>query len=109
MTLTELQRKRQELIESLEKLEAHIEKEQKILEALSPEERLAVRLHESKCTWNHTDGCGWYYEIEKGVHDWNGSSHGTYLQKARKLIGTCCGDLGKAQDALDAFIMVNSL
>jgi len=51
----------------------------------TPEQRLACELHSMMCTWNHTDGCGWFYEIHKNVHDWNRGDHARWLEKARKL------------------------
>ena len=36
---------------------------------------LACKLHSVLCTYDHTDGCGWYYEILKGVHNWQGNAH----------------------------------
>ena len=53
---------------------------------LSEAEELAVALHKKQCRWNHTDGCGWYYEYNKGSHDWNGYSHKEYLTKAHNMI-----------------------
>lgn len=108
MTLNELQHKRKSLLEALEKIDADIEKEQKNLESLSPEERIAVQLHDAKCTWNHTDGCGWYYEVSKGVHNWSGSSHAAYLRSAQKLVHIC-GDYNKAQEVLNSFVLVKGL
>lgn len=35
--------------------------EENRLSALTPERRLAEKLHERLCHWNHTDGCGWFY------------------------------------------------
>lgn len=50
-------------------------------ETLTPTQRAAIYLHERECHWNHTDGCGWYYEVNKGIHDWAGSTHLDYLEK----------------------------
>lgn len=47
---------------------------------------LAEALHDTLCTLNHTDMCGWYYEQYNGVADWNGYAHGRYLVKADKLM-----------------------
>jgi len=55
----------------------------------SPDQQLAKELHSMLCTWNHTDGCGWFYEIKNDQDDWNGHSHGEYLKKAQKLIHQC--------------------
>lgn len=55
----------------------------------SPDHQLAKELHSIKCRWNHTDGCGWYYEMKNKQDDWTGSSHGEYLKKAQRLIHEC--------------------
>jgi hypothetical protein len=48
---------------------------------------MACALHKALCTANHTDGCGWYYEIDrKGVHQWGQDAHRKYLQKANKVV-----------------------
>lgn len=62
--------------------------EQQRLRALSPERRLAEALHELQCTWNHTDGCGWFYEVSATYPGgaWNGYAHKRYLVKAKKVI-----------------------
>lgn len=63
-----------------------LEREKNLLE-LSDNQRLSILLHSILCNWNHTDGCGWFYEINKdGTHQWDGAAHAPYLQKARKLI-----------------------
>lgn len=49
-------------------------------------QKLAVYLHDKLCTWNHTDGCSWYYAIDKGRHNWNDHAHKHYLDKAYKLL-----------------------
>jgi len=55
------------------------EKEEARLAALPVEKRLAEKLHDLLCHWNHTDGCSWGYE------DWNNVGHArrAYLKKAR--------------------------
>ena len=53
---------------------------------LKDDQRLAIELHGILCHWNHTDGCGWEYEINDGIHQWDHASHAPYLEKARKLI-----------------------
>lgn len=52
---------------------------------LSPTKELAIFLH-SSCRHNHTDGCGFYYEISNNEHNWSGYAHADYLRKAEKLI-----------------------
>lgn len=54
---------------------------------LSAAQILAIDLHTSLCRWNHTDGCGWEYEIERnGEHRWGTHSHADYLNKAEALL-----------------------
>lgn len=55
----------------------------------SPDKLLAKELHGMLCQWNHTDGCGWFYEFKNKEDDWTGHSHGQYLIKAQSLIGKC--------------------
>ena len=43
---------------------------------------LAALLHDKLCKDNHTDGCGWFYEIRNGVHEWNRDTHAGWLNKA---------------------------
>jgi len=54
--------------------------------ASSPYIKIADNLHTILCKWNHTDGCGWYYEESNGVDDWKGQTHSRYLEKAQKLV-----------------------
>ncbi len=51
----------------------------------TPMQNLAEELHTMLCHWNHTDGCGWYYEIRKEVTDWTGYAHKDYFAKAVAL------------------------
>ncbi len=62
------------------------EEEARFQERSGPEYTLAIALHKSLCTLNHTDGCSWHYEMENSRHDWGGYSHVHYLEKARKLL-----------------------
>lgn len=48
-------------------------------QAVSKMKKMAIKLHEMLCHGNHTDYCGWYYEIRDGVHDWNRWEHQHYL------------------------------
>lgn len=59
--------------------------------------QLAIFLHKNLCKWNHTDGCGWYYEINNDIHDWSGSAHIRYWNITNKLItsGFKCDDVTK--------------
>lgn len=45
------------------------------LKTLSLSQRVAIIIHDNMCSHNHTDGCGWHYEIKNGIHDFSGSAH----------------------------------
>ena len=49
------------------------------------ERNLAHTMHEALCKNDHTEGCGWGYEIHAGVHSWNSWAHKQWLQKAHAL------------------------
>lgn len=70
-----------EIAELEEKL-AKLKLEKKVFEGLSEPEYLAEMLHEKQCRWNHTDGCGWFYE------SWAqpGHSRNEYLKKAKGML-----------------------
>ena len=53
------------------------------LDALDPDKRLAVFLHEKFCRINHTDGCSWSYE--SGDAAWNGHAHSSWLKHAQEV------------------------
>jgi hypothetical protein len=55
----------------------------------SPDHQLATELHSMLCNQNHTDGCGWFYEIKMKKDDWTGYAHTEYLKKAQKMICHC--------------------
>ncbi len=77
--------------------------------ALIPEDqRLAMSLHSLQCQWNHTDGCGWYYEFKDKKDDWTARTHGEYLVKARKLMHTCKEKGITVNDAIEIFKMVKA-
>ncbi len=66
---------------------AELEAEQAAFQAMTPNQQLAITLHDVLCNWNHTDGCGWFYEVHKGVDDWHGHAHASWLQRATKIRG----------------------
>lgn len=55
----------------------------------SPDKQLATELHSMTCTWNHTDGCGWFYEFDNKKDNWLGHAHSKYLKQAQLLIHKC--------------------
>lgn len=74
----EIQRREKELIELKRK---HV-----AIKAEPKNQKLARHLHDKLCNFNHTDGCGWYYEIRNGIDDWSGHAHSAYLTKANLLL-----------------------
>jgi len=54
------------------------------LDTSTPTHHLAIAMHQRLCRWNHTDGCLWHYEIEKGIHDWSGHDHQRWLRHANQ-------------------------
>ncbi|MCM1220658.1 MAG: hypothetical protein NC548_39835 [Lachnospiraceae bacterium] len=56
---------------------------------LDPEYQLAIWLHDHLCHSNHTDGCGWSYEID-GIRDkWENYVHKEYLEMAKRMMLQC--------------------
>ena len=66
-----------------------LEHQLKTYQAEPREQQLARELHDLACNANHTDGCGWYYEIHKGIDDWSRSEHREWLKRAQCLIQCC--------------------
>lgn len=75
----------------------------------SPDKQLATELHGMLCQWNHTDGCGWYYEFKDKKDNWAGSSHGEYLKKAQKLIHKCEQENVTVDQAISLFKLVKGI
>ena len=47
--------------------------------------KLATKLHDALCTYNHTDGCSWGYEYPKTAGDeeyWFRSEHSRWVERA---------------------------
>jgi hypothetical protein len=78
----EVQKAERELALTQERLECTESAER----AADSEQKLAVELHEALCNWNHTDGCGWFYEIKPQSTDWSGYAHAEYLKRAKALV-----------------------
>lgn len=53
-----------------------------IFKALPMNQRVAIVLHSNLCHADHTEGCGWHYEINNGYHNFDGSSHRHWLTRA---------------------------
>jgi hypothetical protein len=56
---------------------------------LSPEMRLAEKLHSMLCFHNHTDGCDWYY----GSWENPSIAKKQYLEKARRALKIASEDI----------------
>jgi len=57
--------------------------------AMEPIKNLVIRAHDILCRWNHTDGCGWGYEVEnygQRKHNWEAFAHRRWLEHYHKLI-----------------------
>jgi hypothetical protein len=76
-----------DLIREIEETEKRLKalKKQKEDFETAPVKELAIALHKKMCRYNHTDGCGWEYEVRNNVHDWTGSSHRTWLDQAIRI------------------------
>ena len=98
-----------------EKIKQHQSELAKLTEQLekakleSPDQQLAKELHSMLCTWNHTDGCGWYYEFKNKQDDWTARAHGEYLAKARKLMTTCEQEGCKVETALSFYKLIKGI
>lgn len=82
--LDKLIREQEKYLQTLQARKARLEAQK-----FTPEQELAIELHKKFCRHNHTDGCSWYYEIDKDVHNWNDrsySAHMEWLVKAKKVI-----------------------
>jgi hypothetical protein len=88
---------------------AKLEQELEKAKLESPEHQLAKELHGMLCRWNHTDGCGWFYEFKNKEDDWLGSAHGTYLKKAQMLIHKCEAEGLKVEQALSIYKMIGGI
>ena len=71
-------------IEELEVKLKLLKEEKKKFDLMQPNYQLAEILHEKLCHWNHTDGCGWYYEKWEGFGE--KSERQRYLDKANKIL-----------------------
>ena len=90
-----------------ELLELHEQKRQLALQ--NEDEQLAIVLHGILCHWNHTDGCGFEYEIRDGIHQWDNASHKPYLEKSRKLIRFAIKHNVKVKKLIQVFKMLREM
>ena len=102
-TIESLEQEIAERQEEIAKIQKQIEQAKKE----KPEYRLARQLHGLACRWNHTDGCGWFYEINKdGEHDWNRHAHEKYLKKATRLLHTCKEQRIEVTEAIELYRII---
>ncbi len=103
-TMTELE---QEIAASKAKL-AELESTKKAMirdrRTSSDTGQLAIFLHGKMCRWNHTDGCSWHYEIDKGIHNWDGHAHDKYWSIAAQILSKDY----KCEDIKDIISIINS-
>lgn len=85
---------------------AQLEKELEIAKLESPDRQLAKELHGMLCKWNHTDGCGWFYEMKGKQDDWSRPTHEEYLKKAQRLIHRCEQEGCSVNTAISLFKLV---
>jgi len=79
MSLSEIYVKRQRAMDELsdlEKAEAEIKAQYK---------DLAMAMHNTLCSQNHTDVCGWDYE----GNDWTSYAHAKWLKRAQAFMAEC--------------------
>lgn len=84
----------QEEINKLTRELEQLKQKEASIRALPLTQRLAVVMHDHQCTWNHTDGCGWHYEVVNNVHDFRGSAHKPWLEVAERVVKRLEGILG---------------
>lgn len=75
----------------------------------SPEKQLAVILHDLLCNWNHTDGCGWFYEFKNKIPQWDSYAHADYLEKAERLIARCHRENIAPERAIEIYRLLEAL
>lgn len=63
-------------------------KARKMAQESSPLIEVVIKLHDKFCHYDHTEGCGWHYEISKGIHQWggNGTAHHRWMETATNLV-----------------------
>lgn len=108
MSATTIELKRQ--IAALTKQLEKAIQEEETLNKLPLNHYVAILIHGRLCNHNHTDGCGWYYEVKNDIHDFAGSTHSYYVKKADKVIesmrANCDIDEAEYKHVLDAILSV---
>ena len=65
----------EELKKQIAEYEHKLEQANRQLILLNESTGLATKLHDLLCKFNHTDGCGWFYEFSNGEPNWNMLAH----------------------------------
>ena len=82
-TVAELDRE----IARLQEKREQAARDEAIFKALPLEQRVAIVLHGNLCHADHTEGCGWFYEVKKGVHDFSrNNTHARWLDRAETTL-----------------------
>ena len=89
-----------EIQEAEQRLES-LKKQKEGMLLSGPDCDLAIAIHNLTCRYNHTDQCGWEYEIHNNVHAWNEYAHAKYLGIARRVL--------KVTDAQTATNVLNAM
>lgn len=100
------------LQDRISQLEAELNKARDALdraEKQDPIYQLAEQLHDRLCRHNHTDGCGWFYEIQGGEPNWAEEAHDKYLAHAWRLTRFCQAHKITVEQALDIHNVVDRL
>lgn len=84
-TIQVAERKLREAAEAMQIAQVELDEIKQMQETLTVEQLLAIELHTTTCHTEHTERCGWFYEIQDKVHDWTQWTHKHYLEKAVEL------------------------
>lgn len=81
-----------EILEA-EKRVADLKRKKNMVNQLSDAQRLAIELHNG-CRIEHTEMCGWFYEIDRrtGAANWNNYVHRSYLDRAERILSLTGSD-----------------
>jgi len=56
---------------------------------MDKEKELATIIHKQTCHFNHTDYCGWYYDVDDDKGKWNVTpTTEKYLDQARNILSS---------------------
>lgn len=79
-----------QLKQRLQELQTARDKQLSAFNELTEQQKLAVQLHDQLCRSNHTDQCGFMYEIKDGRHTFvHGSEHQHWHHKAGMFMKFC--------------------